>query len=77
MKKDAQTGKYILQNELRTWSAYQAEQKRLKEEAKANGGAIEEAPDQKEAAFYKSSATAFLSSPNMKFGGCANGCNVG
>lgn len=61
MEKDAVTDKYILQNKLRTWSAYRKEQ----EEKRAKEGGVSKEWKKLEAAM----------SSRVAYGGCVNGCN--
>ena len=63
MKKDSDNGKFILQNELRTWSD-------LKRKAAAATAAN---PSEKEKA--KQDAAAAAARPTRMWGGCAMGCN--
>lgn len=61
MEKDAVTDKYILQNKLRTWSAYRKEQ----EERRSKEGGVSKEWKKLEAAM----------SSRVAYGGCVNGCN--
>lgn len=61
MEKNAVTDKYILQNKLRTWSAYRKEQ----EEKRSKEGGVSKEWKKLEAAM----------SSRVAYGGCVNGCN--
>lgn len=61
MEKDAVTDKYVLQNKLRTWSAYRKEQ----EEKRAKEGGVSKEFRKLEAAM----------AARGTYGGCVNGCN--
>lgn len=61
MEKDRETDKYILQNKLRTWSAYRKEQ----EEKRAKEGSVSKDFKKLEAAM----------TGRVTYGGCVNGCN--
>ena len=66
MRKNEDTGKYILENKLRTWSELRKERKELGD-TNGNGGAPE-----RDAARLSRSKT-FISL--RRWGGCPNGCN--
>lgn len=61
MERDAITDKYILQNKLRTWSAYRKEQEEKR--SKEGGGSKE----------WKKLEAAMSS--RVAYGGCVHGCN--
>lgn len=61
MERDAVTDKYILQNKLRTWSAYRKEQ----EEKRSKEGGVSKEWKKLEAAM----------SSRVAYGGCIHGCN--
>ncbi|KAI1328609.1 phosphoglycerate mutase [Xylariaceae sp. FL0255] len=68
MKKKANSGKYILENKLRTWSDLRRERAALKaKEAKENG---EEVDASKDATKVDASPA-----PSRKWGGCPEGCS--
>lgn len=67
MKQNPTNGKYILQNELRTWSD-------LRKRAAANGPANGSTPTQTRMT-PTSATTSSPTIPTRRWGGCVNGCN--
>jgi len=89
MKRD-QNSKFVLQNKLRTWSAYQAEQRKLRALAASEANDANEATDavdviglkddKKAAALVSATADQSYGPPpqaGIRYGGCPYGCNHG
>lgn len=68
MKQNPANGKYILQNELRTWSD-------LKRRAAAAGAPNGSTPTQSRPTPISANANSSPTIPVRRWGGCANGCN--
>jgi hypothetical protein len=68
MKQNLDNGKYILQNELRTWSD-------LRKRASTTGSASGTTPTQARAVTSSAGATSSPVIPTRRWGGCVNGCN--
>lgn len=73
MKRSENNGRYILQNELRTWS--ELKRRAAKEKEEASGNAITTPSRSTPLSAGGSGATSSPTIPIRRWGGCVNGCN--
>ncbi|KAK1832158.1 hypothetical protein QBC39DRAFT_257354 [Podospora conica] len=75
MRQHDETGKYILENKLRTWSELKREKQALKDKAAAEGNGNGNGATRDTATLTRAMSSTTVLTKSRRWGGCPNGCN--